>query len=66
MLALKTEEHLASPLGPGQTCAARCREISLDIQFRSKIADIKKVTVYCVVGCYICDHKCIVAHYCGD
>jgi hypothetical protein len=66
MLALKTEGHLLSPLGPGQMCAARCRQISLDIQFRRKIVDITKVTVYCVAGCYICDHNCIVKHYCGD
>jgi hypothetical protein len=43
----KTEEWLASPLRPGQMCAARCRQISLNIQFRSKIADIMKVTVCC-------------------
>jgi hypothetical protein len=53
MLALKTEEHLASSHGPGQTCATCCRQISLNIQFRSKIADVTKVTVYCVAGCYI-------------
>jgi hypothetical protein len=66
MLALRTEGHLASLLGPGQTCAARCRQISINIQFRNKVADITKVTVYCVVGCYTYDHKCIVAHYCSD
>jgi hypothetical protein len=63
MLALKTEGHLVSPLGPGQVCAARCRQISLNIQFRIKTADITKVTVYCVAGCYVCDHKCIVEQY---
>jgi hypothetical protein len=26
MLALKTDEHLASPLGPEQTCAVRCHK----------------------------------------
>jgi hypothetical protein len=62
-LAFKTEGHLASPLKPGQTCAARCRQIFINIQFRNKIADITKVTAYSVEGY---DHKCIVAGYCRD
>jgi hypothetical protein len=31
MLPLKTEDHLASPLGPGQSCARR-HQISIKIQ----------------------------------
>jgi hypothetical protein len=36
MIALKTEDHSASPLGPRQTCVARCRQIYIKIQFQLK------------------------------
>jgi hypothetical protein len=40
MLALKVEEHLASPVVPGQTCAARRHQINV-LQFQIELKDHK-------------------------
>jgi hypothetical protein len=43
MLILETEGYLASPLGPRQTCAARCHRNSIKIQFGTEVANSTEV-----------------------
>jgi hypothetical protein len=51
MLALKTEHHLASPLGPRQTYAARCPRNYAKIKFGTKVANSTKVNSVLVLCC---------------